>query len=707
MLGMPGMPPALHPSTRLMDPKPPRKRQRSLSSPSPPRPMIIDDFPARAHPGTILSTGPEGTTLADTKYGPQTANATNDEESDVKRRRLPPLVSTAEYNDRIQWRSAYLYKKAEGIDTFNYSTLTGVEPGVPSDPNAPTPDCTAVPDGAIMYAPVRPPARNDGTASYPATPNNKENVEPTRNVPPWRNPEYIGGLLMPSPPIVEPPRTKPAGNPLFQDQPPQGYYSLDDPPPQWTATQAKLATQPSPGHPLRRRIKSPASEAGNRLFRTDHYNNIDKYPELNPNTAAPFAEVAKTRALFAQELIPTSIIPTMPKPENLFLPTTAMAVRSVHARPPLEEESFMPMPSDGGPTIHTDSAWGRFRGLPQARAEYILSLPKDKTIIFNVWGSRGDVSTIYDDARRIITAFLCGATSFTLIPPEGEWGKKVAPQALNAPSLWCATDLTAAQATALADRHCLGKPELTLFCYRPVLENPQFLLRAGNFISKDPDLIRETLQSAFLEPSMRARITGLLKQNPNYSGLDADQAFYKFLMTIEMDFKEVRMGNPPREETVVSIYCDPPTNNPDRWLQWAREFRAMHLQHPRFLNSATVLPPIRCSGCHGVDHFIDQCAWPEMSDWRAPLPNVPSASSATSWNPFQRFGPSTPHASSSSSNNRNDNNRKGGFGFGFSSGMGFGSGGGGGNGRSTPNNANNNAGRGHGFGSGFGRNPGT
>ncbi|RDX55638.1 hypothetical protein OH76DRAFT_1478267 [Lentinus brumalis] len=695
-------PPALHPSGRLDTDKPPRKRQRSLSSPSPPRPLIANDYPARAHPGTVLMTGPEGTTLSDSLYGPQTANAT----TEVKRRKgPPPLVSSEEYNDRVQWRAAYLFKKSEGIDTFNYSSLTGVEPGVPADPNAPTPDRTAIPDAAT-YRPAHLRSRSD--AVQYGTPRGMENAPLDNNVSPPRNVRGPSTRepLLPGAYINEPDRLKPPGNPLFTYPEPQGYYEQDNLPPQWTATQAMCATQQSPTHPLRRLIKSPALDPEKRLFRTDHYNNIDKYPELNPNRPAPYLEVARTRAQFAQELIPTTLLPAPPKPENLFLPTTMQAVSSVNARPSMDPDSLMPVPPDGGPAIHTDNAWGRFRGLSKTKAEYILSLPKDKTVVFNVWGSRGDISTIYEEATYMITAFLRGRSTFKLIPPEGEWGRKAAaPNALNAASLWCIVDLSANDATALVNQFCLSKQELTIFCYRPVLENPHFLLRAGNFVSKNRDLIKETLQAAFMEPGMRMRTTTLLQQNPNYTGLDQDQAFFKFLTTIELDFKEVRMGSPPRDETVVTIFCDPPSNNPDRWLQWARPFRTIRFQHPEFLNSATVLPPIRCAGCHSVDHYIDQCAWPELAEWRAPVPNTASAAPPSDWNVFQRFGPASPRASTSTS--RGNDNRRSALPFGF--GKGFGFGGGGGNGRSTPNNNSNgnSRGSGGGFNMFFGRNAGV
>ncbi|TFK79468.1 hypothetical protein K466DRAFT_570218 [Polyporus arcularius HHB13444] len=665
-------------ATTLVNGKRPYKRQRSLSSPSPPRDLLAHQFPARENPGTILTTGPEGSTLADSLYGPQTAHAT----MDAKQVR-PQLVSSREYNERVHWKAATIYKNETGVETFEYPKFTPGEAIV--DPPPPQSQTNQNEQHATHRLP--------GSGGYAQE--TGRGVAENAQLPPM-NPETWQSLTQEDEAMMEADNANMPGTYNDENRPPllasaralfpsafslPGLLPATNPPsaPQaapafpmrkWNLTEAERAVQQTPGHPYRRRIKSPAPDVNNRLFRTDYYTDMKQNPMLDPMQPTPNPAVARARTQIAQEVLPTTLIPPPPRPfpGTFPQPTSWQAMDMVNVRPPLDEESMMRMPPEGGPRIHNDSAWGPFRGLAKTRVGYILNLPKDRTVKYTVWGSPSATSdpidVLYGRAQSLISRFLKGATNFRIIAPESEWGRRVAPNALNAPGAWIASELTPAQATALVDQHCLSTPEITIFCTRITLENPQFLFRAGNFISKDPDLILETLRHAFVEPNMRARITALLRQNPNYAGMDAEHAFLRFLTTIEMDIKEVpTSGMFSRTDTVVAVYCDPPTLNPERWLEWARDFRAMKLQHPQFLNSANVLPPIRCSGCHSVDHYLDQCEWPEMSDWRAPLPNSSTANSVFDWFSYNRSSTPTDRAGPSNSRPHDDSySRRGGRG---------------------------------------------
>ncbi|TFK79881.1 hypothetical protein K466DRAFT_605795 [Polyporus arcularius HHB13444] len=669
-------------ATNLAYGKRPYKRQRSLSSPSPPRDLLVHHYPARENPGTILASGPEGTTLADSLYGPQTANATLD-----RRQLKPQLVSSREYNDRVHWKAATIYKSQTGVETFEYPKLTPGEPSVdpPPHPAQPSANAATQPDAATA-----PHAPHPGNAAPPPS-----NADPIHGAPiapaTWQAllqdddemnglpGSYGGEVEQPQPP----PRTTesrslfapgfslagllPSRTPAAPHAPPA--FPLR----KWNLTEAEHATQNTPMHPYRRRIKSPAPDPSNRLFRTDYYQDMKDYPHLNPLQPAASPAVARVRAQLAQEILPTTHVPPPPRPLPAMYPPQIswQAMSMVNARPPLDEESMMRIPPEGGPRIHSDSAWGPFRGLAKARADHILSLPRDRTIKFTIWGSPSatsdPVDVLYGRAQGLISRFLQGALNFQIIAPEAEWGRKVAPNSLNAPGMWIATELHPAQATALANQHCLSTAEITIFCTRVNLENPHFLFRVGKFISKDPDLMLDTVRNAFVEPAMRARTTALLRQNPNYAGMDGEQAFLRFLTTIELDIKEVRTagGIYPKVEPVISVYCDPPTLNPERWLEWAREARSMKLQHPQFLNSASILPPIRCAGCHSVDHYLDQCEWPEMSDWRAPMPNSSTTNSVFDWFTYSNASSSSldhPGQSTSRSSDDYQGSRRGGRG---------------------------------------------
>ncbi|KAI0685786.1 hypothetical protein C8T65DRAFT_701371 [Cerioporus squamosus] len=689
------------PAASLAYGKQPFKCQRALSSPSPPRNLLANQYPAREHPGTILTTGPEGSTLADSLYGPQTAGATMDQ-----RQLKPQLVSSREYNNRVHWKAATIYRNSTGVETFEYPKLVPGESCV--DP-PPSPFPPGHEHGDQAAYPHPPTTRTD--ANPVAAPLNELSFTQGSAI----SPETWQSLIQDDDVMIDAgsadaqgayntgnrPQTSSARSLFPAGFPMAGFFRSTNPtsapeaPPafplqKWNLVEAERAVQNTPAHPYRRCIKSPAPERSRQLFRTDYYQDMKQYPQLDPLQPAANQAVARTRTQLAQEMLPTTHVPPPPRPFPAeFSPQISwQAMSAVNARPPVDEDSMMRMPPEGGPRIHSDSARGPFRGLAKARVDYILSLPKERTIKYTVWGfpstTSDPIDVLYGYAQGLISRFLKGATNFRIIAPEGEWGRKVAPNSLNAPGMWIVTELTPAQATALADQQCLSTPEITLFCSRTALENPQFLLRAGQFISKDPELILDTIRNAFVEPVMRARITALLRQNPNYAGMDAEQAFLRFLTTIEMDIKETRTGGLfPKTEIVVSVYCDPPTTNPERWLEWAREFRAVKLQHPTFLNSAVVLPPIRCAGCHSVDHYLDQCEWPEMSDWRAPLPNSSTASSVFDWNTYSRASSSADRAGPSTNRHNDDphGNRRGGRG-----------------GRATPNQGGN-----RGFGRGFGR----
>ena len=146
---------------------------------------------------------------------------------------------------------------------------------------------------------------------------------------------------------------------------------------------------------------------------------------------------------------------------------------------------------------------------------------------------------LYDFVRHLFISFLKCDDGFQLIPPQAEWGKNVAPNALNAPALWGVTNLTPTHAKALVDQHCLATPSGAVICYRPSLENPRFVMRVGNFVSKDRNLIRQTMAELFLRPTTRMRTADLLAQNPAYVGLDPNQAYVRFLKTVEVKISEI------------------------------------------------------------------------------------------------------------------------------------------------------------------------
>ncbi len=417
----------------------------------------------------------------------------------------------------------------------------------------------------------------------------------------------------------------------------------------WGMNEVQGATEGLPMHANRRLIKSPAKNPLNRLFRTDHLLDIDKYPMLNPIQPAPNVGVARARVQLAQDLLPTTIVPPIAEPFEIGLPTAADAVAQMRVRPPGPRD-LMPKPEGGWPAIHHDSPKGMFRGLTEQRVEHILAQPKNNTVVLNVWGAPGvkarPIDDLYARIRSLLVAYYEGFEGFQLIAPQGEWGKNVPPNSLNAPALWTITNLPQSYAAKIVNQHCLSSADVTVFCYRPVLENPQFVMRIGKFISKDKELIRETIRELFLETNMRFKITTLLTQNPNYAGLQANQAYNKFLVTVEIVLTEERSPS-GAIDVVAAVYCDPPSNHPERWLNWVDEIRRSKVEHSGFLNSGVVLPPIRCSGCHGADHYIDNCAWPELPDWSAPLPGSNQTNNNAHWSGGPASFQNTPRASTS------------------------------------------------------------
>ena len=406
--------------------------------------------------------------------------------------------------------------------------------------------------------------------------------------------------------------------------------------PQWGEYERAPAAEEPRSRPSWRPSKEPEADLADHLFRTDQRQG------KGPN------HLAEPAAMVHAGMWPA--MPLMSAPSMLDSFSTALPA-DAHKGPRSYARELMPRPPSGWPPVYRNSPRSPFRGLPITRVSHILAQPKDTTIIFNIWGAPGakakPVDELYDFVKQLFTSFLGSSDGCQLIPPQAEWGKNIAPNALNAPALWGVTNLVPAHAKALIDQHCLATPDGAVLCYRPGLENPRFLMRVGNFVSKDRDLIRQMMAELFLRPMMRTRITDLLAQNPNYAGTDPNQAYARFLSTIEVRISEIRNPATGRSDAVATLYCDPPTLNPDRWLKWDDELRALKIEHPQFLNSGTVLPPIRCAGCHSVDHYIDQCAWPELPDWPVPLPGM-TTNDDTNWYAYQTL-PQTPGSRASSS----------------------------------------------------------
>ncbi|KAH9847058.1 hypothetical protein C2E23DRAFT_863562 [Lenzites betulinus] len=129
--------------------------------------------------------------------------------------------------------------------------------------------------------------------------------------------------------------------------------------------------------------------------------------------------------------------------------------------------------------------------------------------------------------------------------------------------------------------------------------------------------ILQAIWTTFRGDAILPTLYALVRTNPRFAAVEADQAVADILASIEVTVDEQPHGN-----IHAQIYMDSPTASPQRWAEW-RDFVATIPFESRVNTTATAARPIKCAGCHGADHPTAQCPFPDVPGWNAPRAGGP------------------------------------------------------------------------------------
>lgn len=196
--------------------------------------------------------------------------------------------------------------------------------------------------------------------------------------------------------------------------------------------------------------------------------------------------------------------------------------------------------------------------------------------------------------------------------------------------------------------------DATLFLHPVYGGVPSFLAGWQGFRNPNRERIREAIIRALTaERPLKATANALNGGKSPVPDACVEKA-RRMLSNISLNLFMIKDGA-DAGEIVASVYCEPPTLDPAAWLEWRQILRSVKINSIAD-SPAIARGPARCSGCHGGDHFDNECPFRAIPGWYGTLV-LPNACGATQnaaatipaqpdygrWPPFDPQAPHSQH----------------------------------------------------------------
>ncbi|KAH9914294.1 uncharacterized protein B0H18DRAFT_959929 [Fomitopsis serialis] len=211
--------------------------------------------------------------------------------------------------------------------------------------------------------------------------------------------------------------------------------------------------------------------------------------------------------------------------------------------------------------------------------------------------------------------------------PDPENEKK----ADNKPPHWCvAFGPTAEQCRQLVAKRWVSTSDATFGIVEYSFDTSHFVGFWGGLEYFD-DMSLEGMRAAFRKALDRLLAEGNLRDiiqhdidtMGRWRGQTVDYAFAYIRESVYVDLLEC-FGPQRRPNTLVRLYCEPPTSTLTEWVDFRRDLQACRLSRPGAKSPMPVDMKVRCSYCHTVDHPTGLCYLPGVKHWHGPEPDKSS-----------------------------------------------------------------------------------
>ncbi len=146
---------------------------------------------------------------------------------------------------------------------------------------------------------------------------------------------------------------------------------------------------------------------------------------------------------------------------------------------------------------------------------------------------------------------------------------------------------------------------------------PRFLAGFHGFQNMNAKLIRRAIIDAFCaDEPLHATALLLNGREPNVSqeAMDTARSLFNNLVVSLHKYK----SGPHVDKIVANVYCEPPTTDETAWTGWRQKLREIPIE---IFSDTTGIArgSVRCTGCHGGDHLLEECPFATIPGWEADL----------------------------------------------------------------------------------------
>ncbi|KAI0365268.1 hypothetical protein BV20DRAFT_903418, partial [Pilatotrama ljubarskyi] len=143
---------------------------------------------------------------------------------------------------------------------------------------------------------------------------------------------------------------------------------------------------------------------------------------------------------------------------------------------------------------------------------------------------------------------------------------------------------------------------ISFFVYDLSPTIPTLLFTLEGFTHCRHRALLETVRRALHLPQRREHTMSLALENPEFQGMTEDAIHTTILDSVRISFLELYVNGP----LLVNVYCRSPTTSVAEWRMWRDALGDLAYVNP-LCRAGQRLRWLRCSGCHGADHFRRRC----------------------------------------------------------------------------------------------------